>query len=518
MNGYNEMLKSEISSFRELGHKFLNKEVSVGDFKGASGGMGVYAQRGGQNFMIRLRTPSGIISLKHMKLISFFTDKYNIKQLHLTTRQAVQLHDLGIDDVCDIMETSIDNGLYTRGGGGNFPRNVSLSVMSGVEKNEYFDVTPFALKTGEYLMSQITTYKLPRKLKIAFSSADNDNANATLNDLGFMAASENGKPYFRLFIAGGLGSNPGVSLHYDKLIETKDILYHVEAMTQLFIAEGDYKNKAKARTRYIPRKMGTEAFFECYEKHLAKVKAEKNLDVDIPVVLSETLSSYSHKLPETSCLLHQRQDNLYTVIVHPLNGQLPKKDFENIITFMEKYNLEEARISMNEDMYIRNLTEVQAQELLEITEDIRMKSKLEQSVSCIGVPTCQMGIEQSQKLVCDILKYLKENNTSDKYLPSIHISGCQNSCSRHQINEIGFAGGKRKVGDNLEDVFDLYAGGIFSREKTELGRKIGTIIMRDIPKFINDLALELNKNEMNFRKYLSEKENDFNELVKPYLI
>lgn len=134
MDSYNEMLKSEISSFRELGHKFLNKEVSVGDFKGASGGMGVYAQRGGQNFMIRLRTPSGIIPLKHMKLISFFTDKYNIKQLHLTTRQAVQLHNLGIDDVCDIVETSIDNGLYTRGGGGNFPRNVSLSIMSGVEK------------------------------------------------------------------------------------------------------------------------------------------------------------------------------------------------------------------------------------------------------------------------------------------------------------------------------------------------------------------------------------------------
>ncbi len=93
-----------------------------------------------------------------------------------------------------------------------------------------------------------------------------------------MAAVENGKPYFRLFIAGGLGSNPGVSLHYDKLIETKDILYHVEAMTQLFIAEGDYKNKAKARTRYIPRRMGTDAFFECYEKHLAKVKEERNLE------------------------------------------------------------------------------------------------------------------------------------------------------------------------------------------------------------------------------------------------
>lgn len=134
MNSYNEMLKNEIKDFRKLGHKFLDKEVSVGDFKGVSGGMGVYAQRGGEKFMIRLRTSSGVISLKHMKLIAGFMDEYRIKQLHLTTRQAVQLHDLRIDDVCDIMETAVDNGLYTRGGGGNFPRNVSLSVMSGVEK------------------------------------------------------------------------------------------------------------------------------------------------------------------------------------------------------------------------------------------------------------------------------------------------------------------------------------------------------------------------------------------------
>ena len=118
--------------------------------------------------MIRLRTSSGIIPLKHMELIAKFMDEYRVKQLHLTTRQAVQLHDLRIDDVCDIMETAIDNGLYTRGGGGNFPRNVSLSVMSGVEKNEYFDVTDFALKTGEYLMSQITSYKLPEKIKNCF--------------------------------------------------------------------------------------------------------------------------------------------------------------------------------------------------------------------------------------------------------------------------------------------------------------------------------------------------------------
>ena len=50
MNTMYTILKNEINSFLELGHKFYNKEISVGDFKKLSGGMGVYAQRGGRSF------------------------------------------------------------------------------------------------------------------------------------------------------------------------------------------------------------------------------------------------------------------------------------------------------------------------------------------------------------------------------------------------------------------------------------------------------------------------------------
>lgn len=62
------------------------------------------------------------------------------------------------------------------------------------------------------------------------------------------------------------------------------MLYHVEAMTRLFMAEGDYENKGKARIRYIPRRMGTEQFLACYEEHLARVKAEKEL-IGLPAAL-----------------------------------------------------------------------------------------------------------------------------------------------------------------------------------------------------------------------------------------
>ena len=36
------------------------------------------------------------------------------------------------------------------------------------------------------------------------------------------------------------------------------------------------RTRAKARTRYIPRRMGIAEFLAAYEKHLIKVKEEKN--------------------------------------------------------------------------------------------------------------------------------------------------------------------------------------------------------------------------------------------------
>ena len=35
-----------------------------------------------------------------------------------------------------LKKEAMNNGIYTRGGGGNFPRNVSISPLSGVDKEE----------------------------------------------------------------------------------------------------------------------------------------------------------------------------------------------------------------------------------------------------------------------------------------------------------------------------------------------------------------------------------------------
>lgn len=513
-NNYKTLLKKEVEEFREYGHKFLAGEISTADFKKLSGGMGSYAQRGGDKFMIRLRTPSGVITTEHINLILSYAKKYNLNEIHLTTRQAVQLHNLSIDDVCDIMLDGIDNNLFTRGGGGNFPRNVSCSPLSGVDPKEAFDVTPYALMVGDYLLDNATSYKLPRKVKIAFSSSDEDTACASFNDLGFLAVIEDGKPYFKLFIAGGMGREPGVGIPYDELVKPEEVLYYVEAIIQLFKAEGDYENKSKARIRFIPRRMGTKEFIDCFKKHLNNVKSNNKFQEISPSICD--VKNIDTKL-NTNILIAQKQEGLYTVILHPICGQMMTNDLEKICNFINNKNNIQIRLSMNEEMYIRNLTLDDANELIKLTNSNMVDTNIEMSVSCIGVPTCQMGMLQSQELYKNIIRAANEANIDKNIIPSIFISGCPNSCSRHQMAQIGFAGRKKKTANGVEDAFELFLGGKHSKYGATMGESVGIITSKEIPEFIIELCKYIKNQNIKFQDLLDNNRNIFNKLVEKYI-
>lgn len=518
-SGNSDKLKDEILKFRHIGHQFVGKEINAAQFKAASGGMGVYAQKGGEKFMLRLRIPSGVLNQTHLKLIAGFAKQYKLKNIHLTTRQAIQLHNLGIDEVCDIMETALGHGLYTRGSGGNYPRNVALSPLSGVEQGEAFDVTPYALQVCSYLMERITDYHLPRKLKIAFSNNGRDYAGGTFTDLGFLAVINDGKPFFKLYLAGGLGANPALGIPLDALITPEEVLYYVEAVIRVFIKEGDFENKSRARLRYIPQRMGKEAFIASFLEEVNALKEEGEFIGNIPVLTEEFIETAAREdLPEESnCLIPQKQKGLYTVVLHPLCGLMPTETLYDILGFLEGCEGADIRLSMSENMYIRNLKLSKAQELLTLTKEVRQVLPVQMSVSCIGVPTCQVGIEQSQALCKASLKNLKNKEIPSAYLPAIHISGCNNSCARHQVNELGFAGGKKRVGDAVADVFELYAGGRAGKN-TMFGKSYGFLKLEEIPDFITELAIKLNESKLSLPDFLASYQREFEQLVNSYLV
>ncbi|MEE0751829.1 nitrite/sulfite reductase [Frisingicoccus sp.] len=495
MEAYKQILKEEVEVLRKKGKAFLAGDISRNELKGFSGGLGSYSQRETGKFMIRLRTPSGILTKEHFRRILDDAGANGQDKIHLTTRQAIQIHDLTIDQVCDIMKDGIDHDLFTRGGGGNFPRNVSLSPMAGVDREEAFDVTPYARQAGDYFLRNATGYKLPRKLKVAFSATPEDTACATVNDMGFIGGIHEGRPMFRLWLAGGMGGQPALGLPYDAWVEPTEILYYIEAMIRLFMAEGDYENKGRARTRFIPRRMGVDAFMECYKKHLREVRESCSFEGIEPEIFKEASWDSEADHP---WMIPQKQKDLYTVVLHPLCGQLFIEDGEKILKMISEIPAAEIRLSMDEELYVRNLSKAQAEALLEAMKERMMMTKVRMSVSCIGTPTCQVGVNQSQALCRAIERAVASADMDETRLPRIYISGCPNSCARHPVAALGFSGCRIKAGDESIEAFECHIGGKVGMDTSVMAKKAGVIPAEKIPGMIVELGEKLSEEKKSY--------------------
>lgn len=511
-----EILYGEIEAFRQQGYKFLNGEMSKMDFKAASGKMGVYAHRNATDFMIRLRTPSGVIELDKLRYIYETARKYNLTQIHPTTRQAVQLHGLNIDEICEIMKDAIGNDLFSRGAGGNFPRNVALSPQSGVDPEEAFDATPYALAVNDFFIKKITTYKLPRKFKVSFSSSSRDTGHATIADLGFISVKDNGKDYFRVYIGGGLGRNAKLAVDIGTLIEPKDVLYHVEAITNLFIAEGDYENKHKARLRYVHDRMGSEGFIKCYLEHLDAVVKAGGLDLFVTPKIYKKEGKVT--TVKNQRLHPQKQKGLYSVYFHPIGGQLQLDALKILLDELETIEEGEVRLDMSEGLWVRNLTGPEARKILQLTAGLGGDNRLEQSTACIGVPTCQMGATESQSVLAEIIEYFRAKNFKKDVLPKINISGCPNSCGTHEIGEIGFIGKIKKIDNISKSVFELHLGGLLLDGESKLAVEKGEIIQEQVPEFLYEIATTVDAAGIDYYDWINNKQEELNAIIKKYTV
>ena len=197
--------KTDLPEFCEKTRDFYAGKMDKGSYKGFSGRYGSYAQKGGTASMLRLRMTAGCVSKEKLAFIAKAIRAYQVNMVHFTTCESVQFHNLDEKSVCELMEQALDAGIVTMGGGGDFPRNVMCSPLSGVEEGEYFDVMPWAKAAGEYLMTFINAEKMPRKLKVCFSNSPANVTHATYRDLGFAACPDG---TFDVYSAGGLGNNP----------------------------------------------------------------------------------------------------------------------------------------------------------------------------------------------------------------------------------------------------------------------------------------------------------------------
>ncbi len=506
--------KPELQEFFEKTDLFYTGELDKNTYKGFSGLYGSYAQKGGQASMLRLRMPTGQITKEKLNYIADAIKNHGVKKVHFTTCQAVQLHDLNREQLYPLMEKALDAGIMIFGGGGDYPRNTMCTPLSGTQKEEYFDVRPWALAAGEYCLNFIKAEKMPRKLKVCFSSSPANVPHATYRDLGFVAREDG---LFDVYSAGGLGNNWKMGVLVAEAVAPEKILYYIKAMWLTFRTYGNFENRGKARTRYMQEVLGSpEKYAEAYKEKLQEVfDSGENLDlsVEIPVITKQGDGTQ----PEAnSRILEQKQEGLYTVVWHPIGGQPSVDSLAALNDVIQKMDAVEIHLDPDETAYIVNLTAQETKEVIAVTPD-HAKTRFEFSVSCIGASICQVGLRDSQSLLAASVKAVEEAGIPDGALPVIHISGCPSSCGTHQTGELGFRGASKKVDGVNTVAFLLVADGVSLQGQEQFAKEIGTIQDTRIPEFLVRLGKAVAETGLDYTAWRKENPGALEKLAEEYI-
>jgi len=508
---WKDTFRGEIGAFRETVQAFEQGELDRKAYKGVSGGLGSYAQRDASKHMLRLRMTGGRLTLERLKFLAETVEREQVGRMKLTTCGTIQLHDLSAGQLPGLMEKAMDCGIYTKGGGGDNPRNVMCSPLSGVQRGEAFDVVPWAEAAARYLLSICREIKMPRKLKVAFCNGVDDRVHSAFRDMGFLAQPDG---TFALRIAGGLGaSRPSMGVLVDEAVKPRDILYNIRAMVDTFCAHGDYENRARARTRFMQDTLGSDGLKEVFLKNAAARKAEGGLEpagLEAPASPVKGGGAIDH--PRA---IPQKQEGLYAVEYHPIGGLLPVEKPRQLYELLKDMEGVEVRVAPDETLYVINLSAQEAEKVLEATAG-GAATQFERSVACIGAATCQQGVRDSQGALQAVVQAVREAGIPDGALPKICISGCPSSCAAHQAGAIGFQGGVKLVDKKPQPAFKLFLDGGDGLGKARFGAEAGTVLESDLPALLVELGKAAAASGQNWRQWSESHAQERDAIIAKY--
>ena len=506
-----ETYQEEIDTFSGKIRDFQEGKIEKKDYKGYSGGMGSYAQRDQMKHMLRLRMPGGRLTLERLKFLADTVERYGVQRMKLTTCETVQLHDLAAEQVPAIMEEAAACGILCRGGGGDNPRNVMCSPLSGVQQGECFDVAPWAEAVTKYLLSICRDIRMPRKLKIAFSNGVDDSVHSAFRDMGFRA---NPDGTFSLRIAGGLGAaGHRMGVLVAEAVKPGEVLYYVKAMVDTFCQHGNYENRAKARTRFMQDTLGPDGLKEAFLKNVEAAKAAGGLELtglEAPAAVDKGGAVLDH--PRA---IPQKQPGLYAVKYHPIGGMLPVHKPAELYAVLKDIPGAECRVGPDETLYLINLSAAEASKVLSATEDGAV-TEFEYSVACIGATVCQQGVRDSQGLLRAAVAAVREAGIPDGALPKVCISGCPSSCAAHQAGVIGFQGGVRLEDKKPQPAFRMFLGGSDALDGARFGEAGAVILEKDIPTLLEELGKAAASAGQSWSQWSEAHREDLEAIVAKY--
>lgn len=538
------LAQRDILELRERINDFQNGLIPEDKFKHFRLTRGVYGQRQTGVQMIRIKLPYGKVTPQQLKGITNVSDRYATGNLHLTTRQDIQLHYVKVNDAPQLWADLENMSVTLREACGNTIRNVTASDKAGIDPNEAFDITPYVHAFAYYFLRNPICQDMGRKFKVAFSSSnEEDSALTFLHDLGFIPQIKtvNGEILrgFKVFLGGGLGAQ-AINAHevYDFLPEDQLIPFS-EAVVRVFDRHGERTSRNKARMKFLIKKIGVEAFMELVEEEKKALpypvyKIDRNTDESwvtdsIEIAPNEKPNDLvDYEKWKRINVFEQKQKGFFGIYLKIQNGDIDSNRARKLVEYIGKYAAPDIRITINQGLLIKYVKAESLPYFFNRLESLGLAvpgfDSTHDITACPGSDTCNLAVTNSTELT-RVLENMLQNDFPDlidERNIKIKISGCMNSCGQHMIAQIGFHGSSiknKEKGLVIPAMQIVLGGGVDPDGNAYIADKVIKLPTKKIPNAVSQLLEDYENNKIEgeyFNAYYRRQDKKyFYHLLKP---
>jgi len=540
----NPLVEKDILELEKKIRLFREGKMDEEKFRSLRLARGVYGQRQQGVQMVRIKLPYGKMTFAQWKRISDVSDEYSTGNLHLTTRQDIQIHFVSLDRTPEMWNELEKDDVTIREACGNTVRNITASDIAGIDPDEPFDVTPYAHGMFEYFLRKPVCQEMGRKFKIALSSSEKDTALVFMHDLGVIPRIKfiEGKEVrgFKVLVGGGLGAQPHLAITTHEFLNEDLLIPYLESVLRVFDRYGERNSRHKARIKFLIQKIGMDAFNELVvEEQLALTHQRYHVDTSLqqspPTTVDSqqsvdyeplTVDPFRYQLWKTTNVFAQKQAGYFAVYVRVANGNISSHTSRRLIEKLKDVIADDVRVTINQGLQFRFIKPEHLEYVYSVLDEEGFAAAGFGSVadvtSCPGTDTCNLGISNSTSTALVLSEVIEEEFPEFLYNKeiTIKISGCMNSCGQHGMASIGFHGSSLKAkGQTLPALQVLIGGGVLGSGEGRIADKVLKVPSKRGPDVIRVVLNDYKTNAINgetFLNYSQRKgEKYYYDLLKP---
>ena len=496
-----KLIDERVEQFRDQTRRFLAGEIPDEEYMILRLQNGLYIQRHAP--MLRVAINYGLLSSRQLRALAQVARDYDKGYGHITTRQNIQFNWPELERVPDLLADLAKVQMHAIQTSGSCIRSVTSDHLAGVVADEIEDPRPWSEIIRQWAALHPEFAYLPRKFKIAVTSAERDRAATQVHDIGVqLVKNDSGEVGFKILVGGGLGRTPMIGKVIREFVEQQDLLSYLESILRIYNLLGRRDNKYKARIKILVDAMGIDAFRDKVEADWARTRDSElkltQAEIDRVKAHFPPLpyagdaaddTSYAQKLELDRDFAvwierntHDHKVAGYRAVTLTLKGllkapgDLTDAQMDAIADLADQYNFGEVRTTHEQNMVFAHIKQADLyplwQALVELDLARPVVGTIQDMIVCPGLDFCSLANAET----LSVARQINEKFDDLDYLYDLgeiqlKMSGCINACAHHHVGHIGILGVDKKG----ESYYQFTLGGA-STSDASLGKVLGKSI------------------------------------------